>query len=350
MPKKATKKQPKSLPYRGWTPMKDGVSQSLLQKFRVDKDRAHKHIVLGLRQTDRKEAMEFGTIFHKLIELGARMGNSYTKHKLIKEFTDYIKRKFPSADSMLLARVAIAQYHVYREWEADKPRYKYIDQEPVFNEKFKLPALHFEPNEEIRIRIPSGIEIPLRGRIDEVIDNCGMWIQENKTKTRIDISHIQDTLHANIQVMFYAVCSELKYGKPCKGVIYNVIRKPGQRQKQKESDTAYIERIVAEVQNDKSYYFYRLSHEFQQGQVKRWIKEELLPLLYEVYLWWKSIERNPTNPWLDGNPFHGRKSFGIYDPMVLGKGDFYNLIVYGRKQGLVKVDELFPELQEDDED
>jgi PD-(D/E)XK nuclease superfamily len=349
MPKKATKKQPKTLPYCGWTPMKDGVSQSLLQKFVVDKDRAHKHIVLGLRETNRKEAMEYGTIYHKLIELGSGMGTKYTRPKLIKEFNEYVKRKFSSAESVLLARIALAQYHIYKEWEADKPRYTYIDQEPVFHERFTLPSLHFEPNEQIRIRIPSGITIPLRGRIDQVIEDSGMWIQENKTKSRIDISHIQDTLHANLQVMFYAVCSELKYGRPCKGVIYNVVRKPGQRQKQKESDTAYIDRIVSEIQNDRAYYFYRLSHTFSQGQVKKWTKEELLPLLYTVYLWWKSIERNPTDPWMDGNPFHGRKSFGIYDPMVLGKGDFYDLIVYGRKQNLVQVNELFPELQEDDE-
>jgi hypothetical protein len=58
-------------------------------------------------------------------------------------------------------------------------------------------------------------------------------------------------------------------------------------------------------------------------------------------------------PWVDENgninPFHGRKSFGIYDSMTLGKGDFYDLLVYGRKQGLIHDPQQFPEL-EDDED
>jgi hypothetical protein len=35
--------------------------------------------------------------------------------------------------------------------------------------------------------------------------------------------------------------------------------------------------------------------------------------------------------------------------MTLGKGDFYNLIVYGRKQGLIHDPEQFPELEDDDD-
>lgn len=352
MPKK--RKGPSKLPYKGWTPMKDGVSQSLLQKFRGCKDRFHKHAVLGLRETKRKEAMEYGTMFHKLIELGAAMGSRYNQTKLMQVFGQFIKARYPDAESKQLARIALAQYSEYRKWEATRKRYKYIAQEPVFCEPFTLPPLRFEPNENIRIQIPSGITIPLRGRIDEVIEHEGMWIQENKTKSRIDISFLRDTIHANIQVMFYAVCSELKYRRPCVGVIYNVIRKPGHRQKVKESDQDFINRIREEIAKDPDYYFYRMEYEFPKGAVEKWKREELIPLLYDVYLWWKSIEKNPINPWVDENgnvnPLHGRKSFGIYDSMTNGKGDFYDLIVYGRKSGLIKTEEMFPELREDEDE
>jgi hypothetical protein len=344
-------KPPKKLPYQGWNPIDHGVSQSLLQKFCVDTDRAHKHIVKGLREIDRKEAMEYGTIFHKLIEKAANLGSKYTRPKLVKVMSDWIKTNYPSTESILLAKIAVAQFHCYRDWETNKPKYKYIDAEPIFDEQFELPPVNFNPNDTIKITIPTGIKFRLRGRIDEVIDNNGMWIQENKTKSRIDISLVQDTIHENIQVMFYAVCSELKYGKPCKGVIYNIIRKPGLRQRNEESDDTYIDRIVEDIKKQPSYYFYRLSYEFHPGQIKTWIREGLLPLLYKVYIWWKSIEANPLQPWVDINgginPFHGRKPFGIFDPMVQGKGDFYNLIVYGRSNGLIQTNELFPELQEE---
>lgn len=352
MPKKAP--APKKLPYAGYNPLIHGVSQSLLQKFVVCQDRFHKATVLGMRETNRKEAMEFGSLFHKLIELGAIM-QDYSHAKLLMTMTDFTRKRYPSPESELLSKIAIAQYFKYREWYANKPKYKYIKAEPVFNESYPLPAVNFEPNEEIRIRIPSGIKIPLRGRIDGVIEqHGGMWIEENKTKSRVDLTLLQDTIHANIQVMFYAVCSQLKYGRPCNGVIYNVIRKPALRQRVKEPNSEFIKRIEEDIDERPDWYFNRLSYEFQRHQVTRWEREELQPLLMRVYLWWRSIEANPTNPWVDlngnVNPFHSRKSFGVHDAMSVGKGDYYNLIVYGRKDGIEIVNDQFPELDESEDE
>lgn len=354
LPKKTKlrKTPPKKLPYKGWSLFTHGVSQSLLQKFTVCRDRYHKHACLGLKSTDRKEAMEYGTIFHKLIEEGARMGDKYSRLKLVTIMNEYIKAYHPSTESMLLAKIALMQYHKYKEWENNKPKYRYIAQEPVFKEPIILPATNFNPCPEIQINIPK-TEIFIRGRIDEVIDiNGDLWLQENKTKSRIDLSLIQDTVPENIQVMFYAVAASIKYKRPVKGIIYNVIRKPGQKQRQKESDNDFIERIGKEIESNPGYYFYRLAYAFPKGAVDKWKREELIPLLYQVYIWWRSIEKNPNNPWVDEegniNPFHGRKSFGIYDPMVTGKGEFFDLIIYGRKTNLVEDFEMFPELSEDD--
>jgi hypothetical protein len=49
------------------------------------------------------------------------------------------------------------------------------------------------------------------------------------------------------------------------------------------------------------------------------------------------------------NPFHGRKSFGIYDGMTLGKGDLYDLIVYGKRNNIEVVTEQFPELTDEED-
>jgi hypothetical protein len=344
-------KSPKKLPFTGWTPLEHGVTQSLLQKFVQCRDRFHKHVVLGLRETGRKEAMEYGSIFHKLLELGTLLGKNNTRMNLLKAANTAFANK--DIESVELIKTAVVQYFEYLKWEHDKPKYKYIAAEPVFRELYELPTISFNPCEEINIRIPSGIKIPLRGRIDEVLEiNGHMWIQENKTKGRIDESMLIDTIPSNIQVMFYAVCSQLKYSRPCKGVIYNVIRKPALRQRQSESDNDFIERIKEDIQTQPDHYFKRYSYEFQKGQIEKWIREELNPLLVHVYLWWKSISKNPTVPWvdLDGNvnPFHGRKSFGVYDSMSQGKGDFYELIVNGRTSNLIFSKQLFPELEEDE--
>lgn len=309
------------------------------------------HAVLGIRSTDRKEAMEYGSIYHKITEVGANMGNTYTKAKMVKYMSDWIQRRYPQQESVLLAKIAVAQYHLHREWMKSKPSFSYIEAEPVFAEPYKLPPLMFS-TEEIQIRVPA-VEILLRGRIDGVIEvNGELWLEENKTKSRIDMSALADTIPENIQVMFYAVAASIKYKRRVKGVIYNVIRKPGQRQRQKESDEEFVKRIEQEIVDNPNYYFHRLAYSFPSGAIEKWKREELNPLLYHIYLWWRSIEKNPTDPWkdVDGNvnPFHGRRSFGIYDPMSNGKGDFFDLIVHGRKSNYTINYELFPELQDDD--
>lgn len=350
--KKPPSKLPKKLPYEGWR-LEHGVSQSLLQKFIVCKDRFHKKAVLGLKPTDRKEAMEYGTIFHKLIEEGTKMGSKYSRLIMVSIMRDYMQaKKLNSPESLLLCQIAIEQYHKYREWEANKPKYTYIAQEPVFNEPFVLPATNFNPCPEISINIPR-VTIPLRGRIDEVIDISGdLWLQENKTKSRIDLATLQDTIPENMQVMFYAIAASIKYDRPVKGIIYNVIRKPGQRQRQKESNDAYVSRIGGEILEQPNYYFYRLAYQFPTGAIKKWEREELIPLLYSIYIWWRSIEKNPTNPWVDAegniNPFHGRRSFGVYDPMSNGKGDYFDLIIHGRSQNLVVDHNMFTELTDEE--
>lgn len=352
--KKPPSKLPKKLPYDGWR-LEHGITQSMLHKFVICKDRAHKRVCLGLKSTDRKEAMEYGTIFHKLIEEGAKMGHNYSHLMMTQIMNEYMKmKKMTSHESLLLCRIALEQYRKYKEWEANKPKYKYIAQEPVFKEEFTLPATNFNPCPEISINIPR-TKVTLRGRIDEVIElNGELWLQENKTKSRIDISVLQDTIPENIQVMFYAVAASIKYGRPVRGVIYNVIRKPGQRQRQKESDEDFVKRIGSEIDEQPSYYFYRLSYTFPTGAIDKWIREELIPLLYNVYIWWRSIEKNPTNPWMDEegniNPFHGRRSFGIYDPMSNGKGEYFDLIVHNRKHGLEVDHEMFSELKDEESD
>jgi hypothetical protein len=349
--KKPPSKLPKKLPYKGWR-LEHGVSQSLLQKFVICKDRYHKKAVLGLKPTDRKEAMEYGTIFHKLIEEGAKM-QKYSRLIMTQIMNEYMQsKKLNSPESLLLCKIAIEQYDKYKQWEANKPKYHYIAQEPVFAEPFVVPATRFNPCPEISINIPR-IEVLLRGRIDEVIEiNGELWLQENKTKSRIDLAVLQDTIPENIQVMFYAVAASIKYGRPVKGVIYNVIRKPGQRQRQKESDADFLKRIASEIEDQPSYYFYRLAYQFTPGAIEKWEREELIPLLYSLYIWWKSIEKNPTKPWMDEegnvNPFHGRRSFGIYDPMSNGKGEYFDLLIYGRMDGLIVDHEMFTELKDEE--
>lgn len=361
----AKKKQMKK-PYQGWNLLEHGVTQSMLSRFFIDEERFYIRNVKCLKETNRKEAMDYGTIFHKLIELHAKLGKRFHKARVAAYMQKWVMARF-GEEAVLLAKIAIAEFEEYRLWESTLPVWEYVDQEVKFQENFTLPPITFSSDEgNISVRVPKGIVIPLRGRIDELIMIDGkLWLQENKTKSRIDINSIINTIHRNIQVMFYATCIELKYGMPCAGVIYNVIRKPGQVQrtgrKNKtgiyvggESDLQYVNRIVSEIRQDPKHYFTRLQYQFPDGAVHEWQRRTLIPYLYKIYLWWRSWEKNPTNPWEDAqgniNPFHAERPFGIYDPFSNGVGEYFNYLTTGSTLGLEKNTEFFPELQDENDE
>jgi len=353
-------------PYKGWNLLVHGVTQSMLSRFFIDEERFHIRNVKCLKEVNRKEAMDYGTIFHKLIEINSRLGKRYNKARVSIYMNKWVLSRF-GEEAVLLAKIAIAEFEEYRKWESTLPIHEYVDQEVKFCENFELPPINFSAdNENISVRVPKGIVIPLRGRIDELIMLDGkLWLQENKTKSKIDLDGIIKTIHRNIQVMFYATCIELKYGVPCAGVIYNVIRKPGQIQRTGrrnkagvyvggESDLQYINRIVSEIRKDTGYYFTRLRYEFPNGTLQQWQRRTLIPYLYKIYLWWRSWEKNPINPWEDTqgniNPFHAERPFGIYDPFSNGVGEYFNYLTTGSKIGLEENSELFPELEDENDE
>jgi hypothetical protein len=147
-------------------------------------------------------------------------------------------------------------------------------------------------------------------------------------------------------------------GQKIGGVLYNVIRKPGLKQKVNESDNAFLQRINNEVAEDvtnalatngTSHYFKRYEVDLVPSDITNFFNKTLVPLLESVVVWWESIKSNPFDPWKDGqgnpNPHHYQTPFGIYDPMTLGVGDYYDYVTSGSKLGLEQIETCFPELQ-----
>lgn len=340
------KRKPVKPPYTGWT-IDHGISPSFLSKFITDRSRTHTHYCLGYREQRSREALDYGTIFHKLIEESAKLGTKTTRSKLSTILNTWLRQKFASSTSnfgeiVQLGQIALIQFLIYHDYISKLEKYTFLDQELVFSEHVELPSVHspevysvsHKGEKAYQYIIQPGTTIKLKGRIDELLDRNGeMWLQENKTKSRIDPNFIQQTLEHNIQVMFYAVCAELRFNRPCGGIVYNVIRRPGLQQRQKENDLSYYKRIQEAIETDPNYYFYRFVHAFKKDAVENWKRKILLPHLCQVYLWWRSIEADPTNPWLNvhGEPnlYHFEKPFGIYDPMSLGKGDFFDYVTRG---------------------
>lgn len=309
-----------------WDLYRDGISYSLLSKFVACRERFRLYSVEGLRVDGSTDSLDFGNLFHKLLEYHA---HGYTLAQLERWVSQ-------ECSDQLLGRIGLTIFkHYHDTWSEDDKNIKYIGSEDIFR---------------VPVHLPSGRKIDLRGKYDEVFRREGkIWLQENKTKAQVDEHSLEHTLAHNLQTMLYCYTMRTHYKESPVGVLYNVIRKPGLKQKQKETDLDFVKRIHDDVASRPEWYFYRWRVEFAPGDVDNFAKRTLFPLLEQVCLWWESIKANPFQPWTlqDGstNPHHYQRPFGVYDPFRNGKGDYFDLITRGIDSGLISVDTAFPELE-----
>lgn len=314
-----------------WDLYRDGISYSLLSRFVNCRERFRIYTVEGLKPAETSDSMDFGTMFHSLLEEHSKGRNlAYLKRKLYQESGNDIEKR-AMVDQCLLV------FKFYEEtWKENDANRKYISQEEVFR---------------VPVHLPSGRKIDLRGRYDEIYREAGgIWLQENKTKSQIDEVALSNILAHDLQTMLYSYTIKLLYKEEPRGVLYNVIRRPLLKQKQKETNLEFLQRIEQDIQSRPEHYFVRFRTEFGDGDIDRFTKRTLFPLLESVCVWWDSIKANPFNPWTqeDGstNLHHYERPFGVYDSFRNGKGDYFDLITRGVETGLVRVETVFPELEE----
>ena len=345
-------------PPTGWDLYEHGVSYSLLSKFIVCRERFRLRVVEGLVPGGTKEAMEFGTIFHKGLELSA-LGYTHTRilaYFNAKSRTRMAGRKRLNYDPML-CKIATMMLPMYKShWSEVLGKIKYFESE----QKFRV--LH---------RTSTGFTVPLNGKRDEGFTKDGkIWLQENKTKSTISEDQIIQTLSSMLQPMLYLYSFQHDHpGKELGGILYNVIRKPGLEQG-KASERDYLNRIKKDIEDRPDHYFKMFEVDISHEDVQRWVTRYLDPLLCQVCIWWESIKHNPFDPWttpdprvvnweglsedlkeksLVANPHHFLRPFGVYDAMSHGLGDYFSRVVHGTDQGLEFNAEIFPELNEDDD-
>lgn len=311
-----------------WDLYRDGISYSLLSRFINCRERFRIYTVEGLAPAGTTDSLEFGTIFHKLLEHHA--GGS--------TFPQLERMIYQDKQNSFLGNMALSIFRIYVDtWKDQDASLKYVSQEEVF----RTP-----------IYLPSGRKVDLRGKFDEVFRDQGkLWLQENKTKSQIDEISLEHTLPFDLQTMLYCHCIRAIYKEAPAGVLYNIIRKPGLKQKVKETDSDFLKRIVEDINSRPEWYFVRYRISFGQNDIDNFAKQTLYPLLEQVCLWWESIKANPFQPWTqqDGstNPHHFSRPFGVYDSFRNGRGEYFDLITRGVDHGLALIETVFPELTEE---
>lgn len=237
-------------------------------------------------------------------------------------------------------------------------------------------------------QLHSGRTVHLRGKWDSVDlikegKTSGVWLQENKTKGDVNPAALQQQLRFDLQTMFYLVALD-SWGKskasnglpylqtPIKGVRYNVVRRPlsggkgsivrhkATKNKPQESVTSFYGRVAQVIKDNPENFFFRWKSEVTAKDIETFKVQCLNPVLEQLCEWWDWIKdsNDPEictkkylgDPWagncdVGNGGLHFRFPYGVYNPLTEGiTGDLDSYLDTGSTTGLVRTDNLFPEL------
>lgn len=244
--------------------LEDGITQSILSLFLQCRQKC-KNYLLGIRPLDeRRDALEFGSAFHHLLELH-HAGTLEDASMALNEWANSQKTPInpESLEQMLAGVLAL--------W----PQYKHVYK--TRDKVLTWPAGSMEKQFDI---VWCGHR--LRGKIDGLpIVKGKVWQFETKTKGAIDEDVITTTLEFDFQNLFYYVACEEEGIKPC-GVIYNIIRRPAY--KYNGDPRAYQDKIEAAASEDPGHWFKRFEATYTKQQIERY-KAELADKLNDFAAW-----------------------------------------------------------------
>lgn len=350
-------------------PYDDGITCSLLSKFLVCRERFRLRVVEGLKEDKYDSTMEFGSMWHAAEE-------AHSAHKpwgpAVDRYYKDLLGRYPAdiEDLTKWYRVCNTQFPLYIDyWKKHSTE---VQRKPIAEEfEFRVPY-----------QLPSGRVVYLRGKVDALFQEANsIYIQENKTKGRIEEEGLEKSIALNLQSMFYHTVlrlgwKDVKSDKPgtqimtndlgvstitvpwtkvrpkIVGTLYNVVRRPlGQFQKhcirprKGEADGSFYRRLSSTIRDNSDYFFYRWKCLLTDNDMKDFQTCIFNPILEQLMDWWEWIKIDPFHPWRAGNTVHWQHPYGVYNPLGLGfSGDYFDYFHTGKKTGLIKSENLFPEL------
>jgi len=265
-----------------WDLDRDGVTQSMLGRWLTCPERGRLDIKHGLEPLGQKASLplDFGTAVHDLLEQQYRESKFGPKvlDRFISEYEDdwmgAVAQQVTAdvAHVQLVMGLAAATLPGYFDhWRHEWGNVKWVGLEHEFNEQFPLP---------------DGASVRVRGKLDGAYEDRkgNLFLFETKTKGQIDSGAITSTLGLDLQVNLYAWALEQQLKEPVRGVRYNVIRRPGLRQKKNEDLPEFLERVKDDVQARPDHYFMRFEVSLDDEDTLRW-RESFAQMLMQFRSW-----------------------------------------------------------------
>jgi len=331
----------------------------MLQRFLCCRERFRIKYFLGLEPSQGwSKPMGYGNMWHVCEEAAAAKKD----HK--KPLIAYMRQQFeefPFERETIehWATICLVQFPCYQCYWLTHPDQD--NRQPLLQEaEFHVPII-----------LPSKRTIYLRGKWDSVDlipegENAGIWLMENKTKSKIDEAQLRRALRFDLQTMTYLTSLyvapskspnlvEMFRGMRIQGVRYNVIRRdmpirqhqPTKSKPRGETVDEYFGRfrrdyLDAEPEN----WFKRWNSKVSAKEVERFGRECLIPLLEQLCDWYDWIRNcHGTKIDLYQNPVHWRAPFGVYNQLIeTGATEYDSYIETGNSTGLIYRGRLFPEL------
>lgn len=367
-----------------------GVTQSMLQKFLVCRERFRARYVVGLEPLDQWDKRTgYGDMWHVCEEAlageGCLSSAGRSWHDALDEHVTNLLRinQGPRREDIVKwANVCRVQFPVYVEYWSKHP--------DVVN---RVPMVQEEPF-DVRYLLPSGRSVRLRGKFDSV-DRIGdaLWLQENKTRGDIDEESVRRQLGFDLQTNVYLIALESWLRdrhseddsdrgdwlrKTIRGVRYNVVRRPlsggrgmivkhkakatKERRHKKtgavlepsrvtpaETDAEFYERLRRDyIAADPSYWFFRVRSEVSAADLAAFRRQCLDPVLEQLCWWYDEVvgvDTAETAAVYGYPPSSFRYPYGVYNDLDDSSSSPYDAYLEtGSEVGLRRVDTLFKEL------
>ncbi len=339
-----------------------GITFSSLSRFIQCRERFRVKMMEGLKPADGfNHFIEYGQMWHVCEERFAA-GGVYNTSLL--EYCKELVKKYPLSQEKIdkWYNMCLRQFPEYVKFWEKHP--DIVNRRPLLQEHvFCVPY-----------ELPSGRVVYLRGKWDSVDlvekgANKGVWWQENKTKSEIDITSLTRQLTFDLQTMMYLVAGHsarydatlnpiIPKGAVIRGVRYNVIRRPLSGGKgnvkqlgvtkanpQGETLTQYYDRAAQYIKEEPENYFCRFNVEVGQSDIERFKDKCLNPLLESLCQWYEA-EANVehAHPHVERSWVH---PFGVRNILDEGgSSDLDEYLVTGSEVGLVRAEYLFRELKD----
>ena len=351
-------------------PWVDGITQSLLGTYLVCKERFRLCTIEGWGTADHfAHRIEYGQMWHTCEEYYAA-GEDW--EKALHEYCVVLAERYrsDSAEVLKYFRICKTQFPVYIDFWNEHEEYDMSSVKPIVQEfSFKVPY-----------KLPSGRVVKLRGKwdsVDQVKENDKnvIYLQENKTKGDLNEQQIKRQLHFDMQTCIYLVAlhtykKELGLKAPIKGVRYNCVRRPlsggrgtirmrkATKNNPAETPDQFYKRLEDDVLREyPEHFFKRWEVKVTLKDLENFKRTFLNPVLENVlddYEWWAHCFDKKSDPFDYSTrellfPNHAQRHYrfpyGVWNPITDGGGgDLEEFMTSGSTVGLVKIDNLFPEL------